>query len=84
MAQPGRQYAVYFTGSGDRTVELDLSAVSGKLTQRWLHIHECQWMAESTIDGGVHTLTAPKLPGNFSRVPGGTQWAVLLKMLEEK
>jgi hypothetical protein len=34
---------VYFTGDGNQSVEIDLSAVSGKLTQRWLHIHECRW-----------------------------------------
>jgi hypothetical protein len=76
---------VYFTGDGNQSVEIDLSAVSGKLTQRWLHIHECRWREETTIDGGgLHTLTAPKLSGNFSRVPGGTQWAVLLKTLEKE
>ena len=85
MAEPGKQYAVYFTGTGDRSVEVDLSAVSGKMTQRWLHIHECQWREETIIDGGgLHKLTAPRLSGSFSRVAGGTQWAVMLKAVEEK
>ena len=81
MAEPGRQYAVYFTGIGDRSVEIDLSAATGKLTQRWLHIHECQWREETIIDGGgLHTLTAPRLSRSFSRVPGGMQWAVLIRV----
>ena len=81
MAEPGRQYAVYFTGIGDRSVEIDLSAATGKLIQRWLHIHECQWKEETIIDGGgLHTLTAPRLSRSFSRVPGGMQWAVLIRV----
>jgi hypothetical protein len=70
IAEPGKQYAVYFTGYGDRSVQIDLAAASGHLVERWLDIGNSLWGEESVINGGDdHKLT----------VPGNGQWAVLLR-----
>jgi len=62
-------YAVYFTGAVDGDVSIDLSGVSGSLTERWLDIENCAWRSDRTAHGGgVHNL----------RVPGAGQWAALL------
>ena len=70
LAEPGEQFAVYFTGSGDRSVSIDLSSANGDLTERWLDIDRSSWNDETTIQGG----------GDYMlRTPGIGQWAVLLK-----
>jgi hypothetical protein len=70
LAEPGKQYAVYFTGDGDRTVQIDLSSASGVLTVRWLDIAKSCWRDEKPINGGaIFTLGTP----------GTGQWAVLIK-----
>ena len=69
LAEPGKQYAVYFTGDGDRTVQIDLSSGSGVLTARWLDIAKSCWRDEKLINGGaIFTL----------ETPGTGQWAVLV------
>ncbi|MBN1670093.1 MAG: hypothetical protein JXR37_03625 [Kiritimatiellae bacterium] len=70
MAAPGERYAVFFTGEGDRAVELDLQDACGVLRERWLNIGASRWEAERAAEaGGRHKLTAP----------GPGQWAVLLQ-----
>ncbi|MFC1718464.1 hypothetical protein ACFL6S_32715, partial [Candidatus Poribacteria bacterium] len=70
IAEPGVQYAVYFTGYGDVSVQIDLSAASGHLVQRWLDIGNSSWGEETVINGGDdHKLTTP----------GNGQWVVLLR-----
>jgi hypothetical protein len=50
LAEPGRQYAVYFPDGG--AVELDVSAAEGTLEVRWLDINRSTWHEPLTIDGG--------------------------------
>ena len=69
LAEPGRQYAVYFTGYGDRSVGLDLSAVTRPLALSWLDIGSSAWQPAARVrGGGTQELSAP----------GEGQWAVLL------
>jgi hypothetical protein len=66
LAEPGRQYAVYFPDGG--AVTLDVSAAKGKLEVRWLDISRSAWQERQTVDGGG-TLEL--------RTPGKGHWAVL-------
>ena len=70
LAEPGRQYAVYFTGEGDRSVEVDLSEMKGIATKRWLDIKHGEWLNETTLRGAE--------PRRLS-TPGPGQWAVLIR-----
>jgi hypothetical protein len=70
IAEPGAQYVVYFTGYGDGSVQMDLSAASGHLVERWLDVGNSSWREETVINGSDdHRLTTP----------GDGQWAVLLR-----
>ena len=69
LAEPGRQYAVYFTGYGDRSVGLDLSAVRGVLALRWLDVGASAWRAAAKVRGGGTRQLSP---------PGEGEWAVLV------
>jgi hypothetical protein len=67
LADPGRQYAVYFPDGG--AVKLDLSAATGKLLVRWLDINRTQWQEEQTVQGG----------GSLElKAPGEGHWAVVV------
>jgi hypothetical protein len=58
LAEPGKQYAVYFPDGG--AVKLDLSEANGRVEIRWLDINRSEWQEERTIDGGgVLELKAP-------------------------
>lgn len=68
LAEPGRQYAVYFPAAGQIT--LDLSATNGQWQARWLHIPEGEWSEGQLLQGGQQvSLSTPAAEG---------QWAVLL------
>ena len=67
LAEPGRQYAVYFPDGGE--VTLDLSDASGTLTRRWLDIQEAEWTEETSLRGADRVRLSP---------PGGGHWAVLI------
>jgi hypothetical protein len=70
LAEPGRQYAVYFTGVGDRRVQIDLSVAKDAMALRWLDIANNSWREEELVNGGaISTLEAP----------GMGQWVVLIK-----
>ena len=70
LAELGRQYAIYFTGEGDRSVVIDLSELKGIATERWLDIEHRAWLNETTLPGSEpRTL----------RTPGPGQWAVLIR-----
>ena len=43
LAEPGRQYAVFFTGDGDGRVRIDFAALQSHLELRWLNITENRW-----------------------------------------
>ncbi|MBN1674607.1 MAG: hypothetical protein JXR37_26405 [Kiritimatiellae bacterium] len=57
-ANPGAEYAVYFTNGG--SVAVDLSAASGELTARWLDIRKSAWAKEEKVSADTAvTLNAP-------------------------
>ena len=70
LVQAGQQYAVYFTGEGDRSVVIDLSELKGIATKRWLDIKHSTWLEETTLRG------AESRP---LRTPGPGQWVVLIR-----
>ena len=49
LAEPGRQYAVFFTGDGDGHVRIDFAALQSRLELRWLNIAENRWETEITV-----------------------------------
>jgi hypothetical protein len=65
LAEPGRQYAVYFPDGGE--VKLDVSA-AGPLEVRWLDIARGAWQTPHSAAGRTLDLKAP----------GKGQWAVLV------
>jgi hypothetical protein len=67
LAEPGKQYAVYFPDRGE--VKLDVSAVRGELQVRWLDINRTVWSEPETVTANK-TLTL--------KTPGDGHWAVLL------
>jgi hypothetical protein len=50
LAEPGRQYAVYFTAGG--AVDLDASGLDGPATLRWYDIDNGGWGQASAVEGG--------------------------------
>jgi hypothetical protein len=60
LAEPGRQYAVFFTGEGDGRVRIDFAALQSRLEVRWLNITEHRWETELTVSRRRHyKLEAP-------------------------
>ena len=60
LADPGRQYAVFFTGDGDGSLRVRLAASEGPLQLRWLDIATSRWEQKTTISRrGDHLLKAP-------------------------
>ena len=69
LVENGKQYAVYFTGESDRSVNIDISAIHGAWTLRWLDNENNVWKQATKVDGGgLHTLTAP----------GAGEWSALI------
>jgi hypothetical protein len=68
LAEPGRQYAVYFPNGGE--VKLDVSAAREPLQVRWLDIDRGAWQEPQTVDGGG-TLEL--------KTPGEGHWAVVVQ-----
>ncbi len=68
LAEPGRQYAVYFPDGG--AVRLDVSAVKEALEVSWLDITRSEWRPKQRAQGGgILELNAP----------GKGHWAVLVR-----
>jgi hypothetical protein len=67
LAEPGRQYAVYFPKGGG--VQLDVSAASGELEVRWLDLASAAWRSPRNAPGGGKLELTP---------PGKGHWAVLV------
>jgi hypothetical protein len=67
IANPGKEYAIYFPNGG--AVSLDLSGCSGDLRARWIDIPKSQWTKEEALEGGGTVALAP---------PGTGHWAVLI------
>lgn len=72
MVQAGRQFAVYFTGEADGSIDIDLREADAPLTMRWLDIENSQWETPTTIVPGIRTLATP----------GPGQWAAVIKKAE--
>lgn len=68
IANPGKEYTVYFTDGGE--VTLDTSALKKTATVRWLNIMKCKWTDTQRIKGKSRL----KL-----RCPSGGYWAVLVQ-----
>lgn len=71
LAEPGRQYALYFPDGG--AVRLDLSVTQGEFTLRWLDINESQWTEEAFVQGGGPVEVA---------TPGEGHWAAVIQASE--
>ena len=67
IANPGKEYAVYFP-NGD-PVYIDLSAAQGSLKTKWLNIGASRWAKEEILKGGGTATLSP---------PGTDHWAVLI------
>ena len=65
LANPGKEYAVYFPNGGQ--VGLHLSHAAGKLTAKWLDIAQSRWAKDQTLRGGGKVTLTP---------PGKGHWAV--------
>ena len=69
LAEPGRQYAVFFTGDGDGRVQVDLAASQIPMQLRWLKIAESRWHTETTISRRKdYTL----------KIPGSGHWVAVM------
>ena len=69
LAEPPNQYAVFFSGNGDRSVVLDLSSSAENLRWRWLDVAQSRWVQEdATKNRDRYTL----------RAPGPGHWVVVL------
>ncbi len=66
LADPGRQYAVYFPDGGE--VSLNVSEIDGPLTVRWLDISKSAWLEAERVSGEMLPLKAP----------GSGHWAALV------
>ena len=69
LANPGQQYAVFFTGEGERSVTLDLSSATGGLSLRWLRIAANAFEPADPIPPGSSVALT---------CPGPGQWVALL------
>ena len=49
LAEYGDQYAVFFTGDADRSVDLDLSSANVPPSLRCLKVAETRWEGSETI-----------------------------------
>ncbi len=67
LAEPGRQYAIYFPDGG--RVRLDLSGASGSLAARWIDIQKAEWTGGTALRGGGQVELSP---------PGKGHWAILI------
>ena len=65
IANPGKEYAIYFP-NGD-PVALDLNAAQGKMKGRWLDIAQSQWAKQEMLEGGGTVTLSP---------PGTGHWVV--------
>ena len=75
LAEPGKQYAVFFTGEGDRSVDISLNSVSQMLSLQWLDINNNKWHDLNPVDGrGKGTLSPPG---------SGPHWVAVLKNISD-
>ena len=75
LAEPGKQYAVFFTGEGDRSVIIDFKSDSITLSQRWLDISNNTWHDLNSVNGSNNFTLSP--PGE------GHHWVAVLKNIND-
>lgn len=69
MAEPGRQYAVFFTGDGDGRVRIELAPAEDSVELRWLDVTSSRWSLRATVASR----------GNYMlEAPGTGHWVVVL------
>jgi hypothetical protein len=69
LAEPGRQYGVFFTGDGDGRVQIELTASERSFELRWLDIATSSWDQRATVSSrGDYML----------RAPGSGHWVAVL------
>ena len=66
LAEPGKQYAIYFPNGGTVTLQTDLS--TDQLQYRWINLDNAEW-SDSTV-------AAPEFP-NFN-TPDNGHWVVVI------
>ena len=60
LAEPGQQYAIFFTGDGDGRVGIELAASGRSFELRWLDIATSCWGQRATVSSrGDYMLRAP-------------------------
>jgi len=67
LANPGKEYAVYFPDGGE--VRLDVGPLKKPVRACWLNIRAAKWTNETILNGGGRVALRP---------PGAGHWAVLL------
>jgi len=68
LANPGKEYALYFPNGG--AVRLDTSGLAATAALRWLHVLTSQWRDLQPVEGG----------GNLNvECPSKDYWAVLIR-----
>jgi len=70
LANPGKEYAVYFPNGGE--VTLDISDLKGIAKAKWLDIAQSKWKTQQTLEVGR---------GVVLRVPQSGPWAVLVSKM---
>lgn len=69
LAEPGRQYAVFFTSEGDGSLGIDLTDSGRSLELRWLDIATSSWGKSTTISSSRDYML---------RAPDNGQWVAVL------
>ena len=70
LGEPERQYAVSFTGEGDGSVQIELSASDRSFELRWLDVATSCWGERATISSRG---------GYMLRAPGSGHWVAVLR-----
>ncbi len=70
LANPGKEYAVYFPESGD--VHLDITGFKGTVKIRWYNIDEGRWERSSLVKNNDPLLL---------KTPGNGQWAAIIHVI---
>ncbi len=68
LANPGKQYAIYFPNGGE--VELDVSDAKSELTLKWLNILKSEWSGEESVSNGDSLAL---------KAPGKGHWAAFVQ-----
>jgi hypothetical protein len=70
LAEPGQQYAVFFTGEGDGRVEIKLNTLGCSFKLRWLEIATRRWGKRTTVSSRRDYML---------RAPDSGHWVAVLK-----